>query len=193
MELKIISSQQFVNEMCSLQGITIGSLFTRTPLKLKVGWERSGRNPVIVIREGRNSIIGANYEQAVNDQRKFEHGENHEIFISESRSWGTRILKENGKPTPFVHHVKDGEEKLYMTIIVNWENNAKYEDSITGEPVDENEFTDFTYAKSNSSKQNVENTIKPRDYTLTNIHGWLHENMYYTIVHNNYLPTVPTN
>jgi len=193
MELKTISAQQFVNEMCKRSGVKIGSLFTRTPLKLKVGWERSGRNPVVVVREGRNSMVGVNYENAVNNQRKREQGEDHEQFVAESRRWGTRIMKDNGKPTPFVRHIKDGEEKLYMTITVRWEKNAKYEDSITGEPIDPIEFEEFTYSRSKSSRQNVEKQVEPRDYTLSNIHGWLYGGVYHTIVHNNHLPIVPTN
>ena len=192
MELKTISAQQFVNEMCKRPGTKIGSLFTRTPLKLKVGWERSGRNPVTVVREGRNSMVGVNYTNAVNNQRKREQGEDHEIFVAEQRRWGTRIMRDNGKPTPFVFHTKDGKDKLYMTITVRWEKHAKYEDSITGEPIDPSEFSDFTYARSKSHRQDVEKEVEPRDYTLTNIHGWLYGGTYHTIVHNNLLPTVPT-
>jgi hypothetical protein len=38
----------------------------------------------------------------------------------------------------------------------------------------------------------VEDEVKPRDYMLTNIHGWKHGGAYYTIVHGEDLPTVPT-
>ena len=191
MEIKTISAQQFVNEMCARTGTKIGSLFTRTPLKLKVGWVNSGNNPVTVVREGRNSMVGVNYERAVNRQREREHGENAEEFVAEPRCWGTRIMRENGTPTPFVRHTKDGEEKLYLTITVRWNKDAKFEDSITGEAIDASTFQEFSYAQSTSSRQDVENEVVPRDYTLTNIHGWLHNNTYYTIVHADNLPIIP--
>lgn len=183
MIIKIISAQQFVNEMCARTGTKIGSLFTRTQLKLKVGWARSGRNPVTVVREGRNSMVGINYEAAVNRRRISEQGETAETFFIEPRCWGTRIMRTDGKPTPFVRHVKDGVEKIYMTIAIRWNKEAEYEDSKTRESIDPNEFNEFAYARSSSSRQGVENEVLPRDYTLTNIHGWLHNGTRYTIVH----------
>jgi len=191
MQIQTISAQQFVNEMCARTGTKIGSLFTRTPLRLKVGWERSGRNPVTVVREGRNSMVGINYEKAVNRQREREQGETAEEFVAEPRRWGQRIMRNDGNPTPFVRHVKDGVEKLYLTIAVRWQKEAKFEDRVTGEEIDSAEFQDFTYARSSSSRQGVEDEVIPRDYTLTNIHGWLHNGTYYTIVHNDDLPIVP--
>jgi hypothetical protein len=190
MKSQTISAQQFVNKMCKRSGTKIGSLFTRTPLKLKVEWERSGRNPVVVIREGRNSMVGINYAKAVNRQRVREQGEEAEEFIIEPRRWGTRIMREDGTPTPFVRHTKDGVEKLYLTIAVRWQKNAKFEDAVTGKSIDSAEFENFSYARSSSSRQGVENEIVPRDYTLSNIHGWLHNGTYYTVVHNGELPTV---
>ena len=65
-KIATMSAQQFVNELCKRTGTKIGSLYTRTQLKLKVGWanlteERpNGRNPVICVREGRNCMIGLN-------------------------------------------------------------------------------------------------------------------------------------
>jgi len=191
MNIQTISAQQFVNEMCERTGTKIGSLFTRTPLKLKVGWVRSNHNPITVVREGRNSMVGINYAAAVNRQRQREQGDAAEEFIAKPRRWGTRIMREDGNPTPFIHHTKDDVELLYLTIAVRWEKSAKFEDSITGEEIQPEKFAEFAYAQSSSSGQGVEHEIKPRDYTLTNIHGWLHNGTYYTIVHGEDLPNVP--
>ena len=198
MEIRTISAQQFVNEMCKRTGVKIGSLFTRTPLKLKVGWDQSGRNPVTVVREGRNSMVGINYEAAVNRRRLKEQGDSAEEFVAEPRRWGTRIMRRDGKPTPFVRHVKDGVEKLYLTIAVRWDKQAKFETIETDEngnenvvEIDPSVFNELSYASRKPSRQGVEDEIVPRDYTLTNVHGWLHRNTYYTIVHNNCLPAVP--
>ena len=192
MRVQTISAQQFVNEMCARTGTKIGALFTRTPLKLKAGWARAGRNPVICVREGRNSMVGIDYQAAVNRQRVREHGEEAEEFVAEPRRWGQRIMREDGSPTPFVSHTKDGEDRLYMTIAVRWNLDATFEDSVTGEEIAEEDFAEFQPARSRSSRQGVEDEVVPRDYTLTNIHGWLHNGTYYTIVHGDTLPTVPT-
>lgn len=191
METQTITSQEFVNKISSLEGIKTNSFFTKTPLKLKKGWQQSGRNPIIVDREGRVSMIGVNYEKAVNDQRKSEYGDNAEPFVAESRVWGQRIMKNDGTPTPFVKHTKDGQEKLYLTIVIGWKKEAKFYDSITNELVDKSEFQEYLYAKSSSSRQNVEDEIKPRDYTLENIYGWQCNNIFYKIIHSDTNPVIP--
>ena len=202
MNIATMSAQQFVNEMCRRSGLKIGSLYTRTPLKLKVGWAKSGRNPIIVVREGRNSMVGLNYEAAVNRQRVREQGETAEPFVVAPRQWGERLMRTDGSPTPFVTHVKDGVQKLYLTIAVRWEKNAKYEtidrDPETGNDIvreiDPSKFREYAPAgRFNSGRQGVEDAIESRDYTLGNICGWLHGGTYYSIVHSDILPTVPLN
>ena len=206
MNIATMSAQQFVNEMCKRTGTKIGSLYTRTVLPLKVGWanpteERpDGRNPVICVREGRNSMIGLNYQRAVNRQRVREQGDAAEEFVAAPRQWGTRIMREDGTPTPFVRHTKRGQtqEKLYLTIAVRWEKAAKFEttqldenDELQVVQLNESDFNEYSYASRPSSRQGVDKEIRPFDYTLENVHGWLHNGTYYTIVHNNSMPNVP--
>jgi len=152
--------QQFVDMLLERPGSTILTLHSTTPQKdkLKVKWFNEGGSDVFLQQEV-NGNVNYRYEDAVNRQRAREGRP--QDFVAEPRQWGERIPH-----TPFVKH----RDNFYVTVKIRSTKVRGYVDGplTTGNRIDK-PADEYWRARSNSSRQGVDNQIITRDFRLDHV------------------------
>lgn len=151
--MKTITKEELKNILFSQKGTTFISLETETEQKLK-GGKKNPLSGLIKINKVCGAI-GFHYQNSVNRQKEREGQESN--FISQPRKWGVRL---NGTPL-----VQNGE-KFYLELKVQSSQTPDY--FFKGVRIDNEQVRKFLPNKS-SSRQNLENEVILRDYSLDSI------------------------
>lgn len=162
-----ITAQQFVNKILERPGAIILTFTSTTEPKLKKTWT----GPKVYKQSTVNGIVNYNYQDAVNRQRVRE-GLSAD-FVSEPRTWGERV-----SGTPFILH----NGQVYFTVKIQSTKQPVYVDA-EGNTILVDELRPHFYAKSNSSRQGVEDEVVTRDYALGNITSLTLNGIHYILVH----------
>lgn len=150
--MKIINQKKLMELVRERPGTQIATIISKTEHALKKSW----KGPKIFKVSQVNGMLGYDYENSVNLQREREGKEAN--FEAESRRWGIRLDRY------FVEH----KGKYYLTIKVQGTSSPTYYDQ-DGNEVDRKSFQDHEYARSSSSRQEVEKQVIHREYSLDNI------------------------
>lgn len=147
--MKTLTKSELLNLLNTIKGATFISMETNIVPKLKAN------NPFIGIKKVSkvSGVIGFNYSNSVNNQRAKEGVE--PDFKPEARKWGERISN-----TPLVKH----KDKFYLELKVQNSNSDYFLD---GKRVNPEEIKPWYYNK--SSRQELDNEVILRDYSLDNI------------------------
>jgi hypothetical protein len=157
--------EQLVEMLVKNKGAKIVTLYTETEPKM-----RKANNPYLgVVKKSRiNGVVNFNYENSVNRQRVRE--DSVPDFKAEERKWGKKI---NG--TPVVEH----KGKYYLEVKVERTLDSKYE--LNGQEIDSKLLAPFFYKKS-VSRQEVENEVVLRDFSLDNLKALKYNGELYEVV-----------
>jgi hypothetical protein len=116
-----------------------------------------------------NGLLNWIYENAVNNQRFRENqplDNNGEVeqFTALPRKWGVRVKREDGTVTPLVEH----KEKQYLELKV--QQSLGYEYRLNGQTIEPEKVEPFLPKRKEGARQEVDNPVILRDYSLENIH-----------------------
>lgn len=144
-------------------GATFVSVITRSEPRM-----RKRDNPYFGLIEKLQKLGGiANfiYGNSVNNQREREG--HTEPFTPQPRRWGERVF-DDGRLTPLVRHVKDGEERYYLELKLERVLAKKYVD-IHGAEVPEEVLMPWLYTSKQAATQETEKAVVLLDINLKNI------------------------
>lgn len=128
-----------------------------------------------------NGLLNWIYANSVNNQRVRENtptNDEGEViqFIAEPRKWGERVRRADGTISPFVQH----KDSIYIELKVQRSLGYQYFDA-DGNELTAEQVAPFLPARSESSRQEVENPVILRDYDLANIIGITFDGEFYSI------------
>ena len=171
--MKTLSIQELTNLLDSRRGAEFVTITARVDARLVKKHRETGEpNPYAgATKVSRvNGCINWCYGQSVNNQRIREG--NGEHFFPEPRRWGQRrFINAAGESvydrsasvrlSPFVDH----KQAVYLELKVQNALEHQYE-APDGSPLTDEQVAPYLPARSNSSRQEVENPVILRDYTL---------------------------
>ena len=171
--MKTLSIQELIDLLDARRGAEFVTITARVDARLvKKDRETGEPNPYAgATKVSRvNGLINWCYANSVNNQRKREDVEGE--FVPESRRWGQRrFVNAAGEPvydrsasvrlSPFVDH----KQAVYLEMKVERSLGHQYE-AVDGSPLTDEQVAPYLPARSSSSRQEVENPVILRDYTL---------------------------
>lgn len=160
-----LSRAELVEKMQNRRGAFVATIVAETvPAMRKTGNPYVGATKISRV----NGLLNWIYENAVNRQRCRENtpvDANGEVehFEAAPRKWGQRIRRDDGTVTPLVEH----KGKHYVELKV--ERSLGYEYRHNGQPVDAEAIEEFLPDRKEGARQEVENPVILRDYSIENI------------------------
>lgn len=135
------------------------------PRLLKTGNPYAGATKVSRV----NGLLNWIYENAVNNQRSRENqplDNNGEVehFTALPRKWGSRVKRNDGTVTPLVEH----KGKQYLELKVQQSLGYEYRDA-NGNVIDPANVEPFLPKRKEGARQEVDNPVILRDYSIENI------------------------
>ena len=161
--MQLITPEDLRAKLFNQVGATFATVVTRSEPRM-----RKRDNPYFGIVEKLqrlNGVINFVYSRSVNRQRQREG--HPEEFEAQPRRWGERVF-DNGRLTPLVRHIKDGEEKWYLELKLEQVIEKKYIDH-TGQEVQEETLQPWLPEPRQAATQETEKEIVLLDISLDNI------------------------
>ena len=169
----VLTVKQLTDKLDAIRGAEFVTITARTePKMVKKHRETGEPNPYIGTRKISkvNGMVNWCYGQSVNNQRIREGNSEH--FFPEPRKWGQRrCIDAEGQPvydrtasvrlSPFVDH----KQAIYLELKVQNALEHRYE-APDGTVLTDEQVAPYLPARSRSSRQEVDNEIILRDYTL---------------------------
>lgn len=131
---------------------------------------RKTNNPYVGVKKISrvNGLLNWIYENSVNrvrikENQPLDNNGDVEHFVSKPRKWGQRIKREDGSITPLVEH----KGKNYLELKV--ERSLGYEYRHNGQIVDPTAIEPFLPKREEGARQEVDNPVILRDYSIENI------------------------
>lgn len=161
-------SYALANDLFSrVNGSTFVGIDTRTVPVLKGGKKNPMQGRVTKIMKGASVMVFQNrtsssYGDMV-QRRLAAEGKDPASFELKPRSWGTRLPN-----SPFVHHVKDGQDKYYLEVIFLRAGDVEY--FLDDKPINKEDIQGLQ-EKDESEQGGLENKVIIRSYSLESITG----------------------
>lgn len=170
-----IDTRSLANILNSLRSSTIISIHARTvPVMRKTGNPWYGR----VVKLARlTAVIGASYESSVNRRREKEAAQagrkSIDYFHADKRTWGKREIrkprrrqtKRDRQTAPLIQY----KGRFYLNLQRQKMLHCEYRDTDTGAEIPAAEIEPWIRPRNEGKRQQLNNPVINRDYTLTNI------------------------
>lgn len=170
-----IDTRSLANLLGSLRTSTIISIHARTiPDMRKTGNPWYGH---VVKLAYLRAIIGASYESSVNRRREKEAAlagrTSVDYFHAGERTWGKRVIRKprrrqsqkDRQTAPLIRH----KGKLYLNLQRQKMLHYEYRDTVTAAEIPAAEIEPWIRPRNEGRRQQLDNPVINRDYTLTNI------------------------
>jgi hypothetical protein len=159
-----------------------GAFFVTVTAETDPRMRKTG-NPYVgaVKRSVVNGLLNWIYENAVNRQRirenqPFDGAGEVEHFTPHPRKWGTRLKRADGTITPLVEH----KGQFYLELKV--ERSLGHEYRLAGKVLDRSLVEPFLPDREEGARQEVENPVILRDYSVENVQQITMDGIVYEIV-----------